>query len=372
MKALSNGLPKEWIDKTSNFVTGDWTLPLFMPRKKPSQLILWSILALSILIILSANNWLFLWVAIEINLLTFVPLLLRNKDRNQTEGSIKYFLPQAVGSALILIYAITSYSPRLLILPELPRLCLLVGLFIKIGMPPLHFWIPQVIERTSWTNCILLSTLQKVGPIAILILRLSHISYLTLTPILILSALLGSIGGLNQIKLRSMLAFSSMSHISWILLAALISPVISTIYFLCYILISLSIMLTIHQTKTKTYKSILSLRKTDNLIQWPTLLMLLSLGGLPPTFGFFPKWLVIENLARALIITTTILILRRALINLFFYLRLSFNFIANNQTHTQNVLTLPTTAITLVLTLLPSVPFIRFLIIYAMNLFNKP
>jgi NADH-ubiquinone oxidoreductase chain 2 len=97
-------------------------------------------------------------------------------------------------------------------------------LLLKVGAAPFHFWFPGVAEGLSWDNLVVLITWQKAAPF-ILINYTVGTSFLITTSI-ILSSLVGAVGGFNQVSLRKIIAFSSINHIAWMLGAFLVSEVL--------------------------------------------------------------------------------------------------------------------------------------------------
>lgn len=92
------------------------------------------------------------------------------------------------------------------------------GLLFKMGAAPVHFWVPTVIQGLSWGNCILLITVQKIAPMGIMVISPDTLIIQDLlTGASILSGILGGVGGLNQVLLRKILAYSSIRHIGWLL-----------------------------------------------------------------------------------------------------------------------------------------------------------
>lgn len=144
-----------------------------------------------------------IWIALELNIISFIPLLTHSSWLQETEAGIKYLLFQAMGSAFILLSAV---NPALSILTTL-------GLLVKLGAAPFHFWFPSVISRISWTAAILLLTWQKIAPIRILITSSIEFGSSSLPLLGALGALIGGLGGLAQSRLRPMLAYSSVGHI---------------------------------------------------------------------------------------------------------------------------------------------------------------
>jgi len=139
----------------------------------------------------------------------------------------------------------------------------------------------------------------------------------------IVSVFVGGWGGLNQIRIRKILAYSSISHLGWIIAALFFVPSISLTLFILYILTKTMIFLLCHKKKLY-YLS--KLRKTKIIPFTSSLfsITLLSLGGLPPLSGFInkliPSIIFIKNLKGFI----APLFLFRSLISLYFYLRIVF------------------------------------------------
>ena len=102
-------------------------------------------------------------------------------------------------------------------------------LLLKSGAAPLHWWFPGVMEGLRWENCALLIRVQKAAPL-MLISYLIEISAFTLI-IILLSAIVGSIGGLNQTSIRKTLTYSTINHTGWILIALATSENLWLVYF---------------------------------------------------------------------------------------------------------------------------------------------
>lgn len=136
---------------------------------------------------------------------------------------------------------------------------------------------------------------------------------------------MGSLGGLNQSSIRKLIAYSSINHLAWILAAIQNNEFIWIIYFFFYSFISLSLIIFFLKYSIFWINQIftqLNLKKINKLIIF---LPLLSLGGLPPFLGFFPKWLVIENLLINNFFLILFFLIFFSLITLFYYIRISFS-----------------------------------------------
>lgn len=87
-----------------------------------------------------------------------------------------------------------------------------IALGLKIGLAPLHIWLPEVLQGLDLTTGLIISTWQKLAPFAILAQLSAHASPI-LIAIGLLSTLVGGWGGLNQTQLRKILAYSSIAHL---------------------------------------------------------------------------------------------------------------------------------------------------------------
>lgn len=153
----------------------------------------------------------------EINILSFIPLIKSVKDNYEfrvVECSVKYFISQAIGSGVFLLGYILILIKYLRLFTE--GLCLtliLVSLLIKVGAAPFHFWFPIVIKGLCWASCGILMIFQKIIPLVIISCTLDGGLYIYLLIFCIVGSLVGGVGGLNQINLRFLLAYSSIGHI---------------------------------------------------------------------------------------------------------------------------------------------------------------
>jgi len=242
---------------------------------------------------ISRCNWIFLWISMELNLLSFIPIIIIFKGNQETEASIKYFLAQAFGSGLLLLSRVSLWF-----FSRIGRnfmvVVLLISLILKLGMAPCHSWYPSVIISISWVGCFILSSWQKLGPLVILAFYTNFTSMVCF--ISAINALIGGIIGINQVNFRRILAYSSITHIGWMVsLSALGFRIITIIYFIIYSILIVPIFLLFH------IYSIRSRKNLNNILRLPFMkviipLLLISLGGLPPLTGFAPKWIVISTI----------------------------------------------------------------------------
>lgn len=196
------------------------------------------------------------------------------------------------------------------------------ALIIKRGISPFHFWFPNVIEGFNWINNIILITWQKIAPIILLSFCINFYFFIFA---IFCSIFIGSIGGLNQTSLRKLIAYSSINHLGWIIAGIINNENIWKIYFLFYCFLSISIVFLFHNLKIFNINQVFSLFNFKNLEKIIVFIPLLSLGGLPPFLGFFPKWITIEIIISFNYFFILIFILNFTLVTLYFYLRISYS-----------------------------------------------
>nr|AYR05289.1 NADH dehydrogenase subunit 2 [Coleoptera sp. ACP-2013] len=274
------------------------------------------------LITISSYSWMSMWIGLEINLLSIIPLLKSPNNLFPAEAAFKYFITQSMASTIFIFSMIMNFNLMEQIngFTEISNIIFLMSIFIKLGAAPFHAWFPEVLEGLSWIKSLLMLTWQKVAPM-IIILQNFKLNFFMIS-IILLSALIGSILGLNQISMRKIMAYSSINHISWMISSMISTKMIWMIYFLIYSLISISIILTLNSNKIYYLHQINNF-KYNKILNLLLMLNFLSLGGLPPFLGFFPKWLTI-NFLLGNNFMIAILLIMFTLMSLFVYTRILF------------------------------------------------
>lgn len=262
-----------------------------------------STLFLSTVITIIANQWTLIWLFLELNIISFIPIIRATRWNQEQEACLKYLLFQALGSSLLLL---STISTSLFFL-------ITVALIIKLGIAPFHAWFPSVMKRISWIPSTLLITWQKIAPMSLIIFSIRGPQFYTV--IGVLGALVGGVGGINQTHLRPLLAYSSIGHIGWIAARITASQFTSAFYLLTYIVITAAIIVSATITNTFLIKS--SKKPFHAFIYFILALLLLSLSGIPPLAGFVPKIIVILRLKSIIVLMALII---GSLINLYYYL----------------------------------------------------
>nr|APT41503.1 NADH dehydrogenase subunit 2 [Nyssomyia flaviscutellata] len=294
----------------------------------PSKILFFMTLILGILISISSNSWLGIWMGLEINLLSFIPLMMDEMNIYSSEASLKYFLIQAMASALLLfsILLFLTYNNLTFSLWNfsfLSKMMLMnTALLIKMGAAPFHFWFPSVINCLSWFNSWVLMTIQKIAPFILIFYSFNiFINFISL----VLCLFFGAIGGLNQTSLRKIMAYSSINHISWMLCSMYFSKSLWLNYFLFYIFLTTSIIKMFYFFNIFFINQIYLYFNNNLMMKFSLFILLLSLGGLPPFIGFFPKWLVIQYLLFNQFYFIILIMVILTLFTLYFYLQITYS-----------------------------------------------
>nr|AML26159.1 NADH dehydrogenase subunit 2 [Scolytinae sp. BMNH 1274286] len=290
------------------------------------KMLFFGTLALGTIMAISSLSWFYAWVGLEINLLSFIPLMKTPNNKFSSESISKYFMTQAMAS-FILLFSMVFFATLKdfnFELNNLTSIFMSSAIFMKMGAAPLHFWFPEVASGISWNSNLILLTWQKIAPMIIM-------SYLILMPgimimFIISSSIVGSVIGLNQTCLRKILAYSSINHISWMLSAMLCSINTWLIYFLIYSMLNYVIIHSLKLWKIWFIPQFNKIKNTPEKIIF--MLNFFSLGGLPPFTGFVPKWITISQLSNNNMFTLMTILISFTLITLFFYLRITFSTIS--------------------------------------------
>nr|YP_002640523.1 NADH dehydrogenase subunit 2 [Aspidytes niobe]CAM35443.1 NADH dehydrogenase subunit 2 [Aspidytes niobe] len=284
---------------------------------------------------ISSYSWMGTWMGLEINLLSFIPMMNKINNPFSSESSIKYFLIQALASSIFLFSIIIMMINNNLIsqtmyINQFLMMSINSALLMKMGAAPFHFWFPEIIEGMNWFNTMILMTWQKIAPMMLLSYTLVSMNYIIF--IILISTFIGSIGGLNQISLRKILAYSSINHIGWMISSFLNNELIWIMYFLIYSFITITLTMMFNNFNIFYLKQMFLLLNNNSTIKFSMMMNLLSLGGLPPFFGFMPKWIIIQYLSNNYMYLMIFMIMM-TLITLFFYLRITYSsiIISNNK-----------------------------------------
>nr|YP_009937359.1 NADH dehydrogenase subunit 2 [Trigonopterus tanimbarensis]QNT26830.1 NADH dehydrogenase subunit 2 [Trigonopterus tanimbarensis] len=289
------------------------------------KILFFNLLVFSTLICISALSWMTAWLGLEMNLLSIIPLMKTYTNKNSAEAAIKYFIVQAMASA-ILMFSIMIFSSlnffnlKFLYMPSMIMNATLLG---KMGAAPFHIWFPEVISGLAWNIVIIILTWQKIAPFILLSYCISSSTFLSIT--IILSSLIGGLQGLNQVCTRKILAYSSINHMGWMISTLLSSLNLWSLYFAIYSLMNFSITMMFHKYSIFYMSQVPKMLSYNKKLKYMFMMNFLSLGGLPPFIGFLPKWITINALMNLKHNFMCFILVSFTLLTLYFYIRISFS-----------------------------------------------
>ena len=286
-------------------------------------LLLFSILGM--LVMISANDLIVLYISIELQSLSLYVLVALRKDSIKgAEAALKYFILGSIASAVILygcsmVYSVVGTTNYELIkqfsdqsfdnlILSLGLVLIISGVAFKLSAAPFHMWTPDVYEGSPTSVTTVLITLPKLAALIVLVnLLLYPFQNQTITwvPILIiisiLSMAIGSISALKQDNLKRLFAFSTIANIGYVMigLASVNDEAIkaSFLYMFIYTLATLGVfsfimILRREDRQLVTVSDIYGISRSKPLLTLSVAILLLSLAGIPPFGGFFGKLFV--------------------------------------------------------------------------------
>nr|AOY39344.1 NADH dehydrogenase subunit 2 [Nosodendron sp. BMNH 840466] len=272
---------------------------------------------------ISSNSWMGVWVGMEINLLSIIPLMNNSKNLMESEASIKYFITQALASTIFLFSIIImsmnfSFNFKMLAM----MLILNSSLLTKMGAAPFHFWFPEIMEGLNWTNNMIMLTWQKITPMIIL---MYNKMFFFLSIIIIISMIISSLMSLNQTSLRKILTYSSINHIGWMMSSFFFLESIWNLYFIIYSIMTINMIIMFKYLNIFYFKQLFYSMNNNFYLKMIFIINFLSLSGLPPFLGFLPKWITIQSMISNKILFLPMIMIMLTLMMMFIYLRITFS-----------------------------------------------
>nr|YP_009180585.1 NADH dehydrogenase subunit 2 [Calameuta idolon]ALM04141.1 NADH dehydrogenase subunit 2 [Calameuta idolon] len=291
-------------------------------------LIFYSMLMLSTMVALSSVSWMVIWMMLEINLMSFIPIMML-KMNNKTNFLFKYFIVQTISSSsfLIMITLLWVSSHNItnnlsMINPMFMNSMISISMILKMGLLPFHLWYVEVMMNLSWMNIFLMSSWQKIMPLMI-------ISYFSDTMIIystvIVSSLVSSIQGMYQMNLRKIFTFSSINQTSWLTINSQMSMHLMIIYMAMYMIISFNILYMFNVNNFSYIHEIYLMNNYSYMMKFFLFTNILSLAGLPPFLGFMMKLISIKYMIFNKLFLISLILIISSLMTLFFYLRLTYS-----------------------------------------------
>lgn len=310
---------------------------------------------LGMMTLVSAGNLLSLYLGLELMALSSYALVAFDRDApKSSEAAIKYFVLGGLTSGVMLygmslVYgasgsldlasiraaAEAGTSPELL---RLGTVLVIAGIAFKFGAAPFHTWLPDVYHGSPSAVTLFVGSLPKVAAFAMAyrlleggLKPLLELWQPILIAIAMLSLSLGNVVALAQSNLKRMLAYSNMLHVGFILIGLASGTAYgyasAMIYTLFYTVAAAGAFGTIVvlSTRGSEAEAIEDYRGLGRHAPWHAFLMMLlmaSLAGFPPLFGFFAKILILKAVLDADLVWVAVFALLFAVVGAFYYLRI--------------------------------------------------
>nr|UZA66679.1 NADH dehydrogenase subunit 2 [Tanystylum sp. JZ-2022] len=263
---------------------------------------------------MSSTSWFTIWITLEMSMMMMIPLMMINPNQQHTESSMKYFLIQAISStSFITLTFLMTFNLNIITINGINTFILFI-IMMKIGMVPFFSWYIEILSKSSNLSMKLIMTIQKILPINIISFFINS-SKMSMT-IIALNALLMPIMGINQILIKKIMIFSSITAMSWMLISSMISLNLFLMFIMIYTNLMTLILDFMNLHKIKTLNQMFNLK---NLIMN---LNIISLAGIPPFSSFILKWILLEMMMKFNMIFLAISMIISSLISMYFYLRM--------------------------------------------------
>jgi len=307
------------------------------------------------MIMVSGQNMLTLYVGLELLSLSLYALVAMDRDNARaTEAAMKYFVLGALASGMLLygmsmIYGMTGslYLADIhnaLMATEKTHSVLILGLvFIvaglafKLGAVPFQMWVPDVYEGSPTAITMLISSVPKLAAFAFVIRLLAQglqtmaVDWQQMLLVMaVLSIIIGNVTAIAQTNLKRMLAYSTISHVGFVLfglMSASINGFASALFYIAsYVLMTLAGFGIILLLSRKGFEAdkLDDLKGLNQRSPWTAFLMLIvmfSMAGVPPTLGFYAKFAVLQAALQAGFLWLVVFAVLMAVIGAFYYLR---------------------------------------------------
>ena len=324
--------------------------------KRPEFAIILLISIVGMLLMISSNDLLSLFMSMELQSLSLYILVSFSRDDfTSSEAGVKYFIIGSLSTCIFLfgtslvyglvgstsfneisIFMSNIYSTPTMLIVGL--IFILVSLSLKISAAPFHMWTPDVYQGAPSIITTLLSTLPKIAAFGVLIRLLVYpfgeiiVDWGKILIILSISSMLiGSLGALRQTDLKRLMAYSTINHIGFILMGLIpgsedgITSI--CIYLIFYITMNLGIFLFIlnmqrDQISVTSIKDLSGLYRSQPLEAGCISIILFSMAGIPPMAGFIGKLIILNIVIDNNLFFLAVIAVLTSVIAAFYYIRL--------------------------------------------------
>nr|QYC96595.1 NADH dehydrogenase subunit 2 [Falcolipeurus suturalis] len=264
--------------------------------------VLWSMISASCSSLYTA------WICLEINSYVFVPIFLYNKwDQLPMKVSIwKYFVIQSLSSVLFVLCVVLPCDSLSNIISPVSTF-VWIAMFYKMGVPPFQGWLLEVCERSSWVNFYILNVVQKLPPLVVMMAfdKANLVAFLFLWTLFFMYFSVKS--SYYYPSSRQFFVYSSIMNLGWMVYAIFVGKFLTFLIFFVYSYLMFAVLLRMGTKENLDFGGLFG-NNPDR--RFSMFILVMSLMGMPPLLGFFPKVLTLiqgDILVFGFIIVCTIL-----------------------------------------------------------------
>jgi|TARA_B110000259_G_C14024409_1_gene404152 NADH-quinone oxidoreductase subunit N len=306
-------------------------------------------------VMVSAHHFLTLYLGLELMSLCLYAMVAMHRDsKTATEAAMKYFILGALASGMLLygmsiVYGATGSLALSTIASAIQvgdlnntvlsfgLVFIVIGVAFKLGAVPFHMWLPDVYEGAPTAMTLFIATTPKLAAFAMMIrLLVEGLGELQpywqdmLIMLAVLSITLGNVVAIAQTNLKRMLAYSTISHVGFILLGVISGTgsgyAGSLFYALTYTLMTLAafgiiILMSRRGFEAEEIDDYKGLSKKQPWYALMTLIVMFSMAGIPPLVGFYAKLAVIKSIVDVGLLSVAVWVVLMSVIGAFYYLR---------------------------------------------------
>ena len=310
---------------------------------------------LGIMVMISAHSMLTMYLGLELMSLSLYALVAFNRDSaTAAESAMKYFVLGAIASGTLLygislLYGVTgtvqfsalaaafSGTQAAPLPAALGLVFIVVGVAFKFGAVPFHMWLPDVYEGAPVPVTLFIGSVPKLGAFAmtwrVLVEALGPMYsswHAMLVVLSVLSLLIGNIVAIAQTNLKRMLAYSTISHVGFILMGFIAGTedgIEAAMYYtMAYVLMAAAafgmiIVLSRRGFEAERIEDFRGLNQRSPWFAWMMLFVMASMAGVPPLIGFYAKLAVLSAVIDAGLLWLAIFGVVLAVVGAFYYLR---------------------------------------------------
>ena len=333
---------------------------------------------LGMMLMISSKNLMMMYLAIELQSLSlYVVASIKRNSLESAESGVKYFILGALSSGILLygfslVYGFTgqtNFDGIYISLSQLDKLpiglvfglvFILVGLAFKVSAVPFHMWTPDVYEGAPTSITAFFAIVPKLAAIALIFrfcLEPFNNFYFEWTQVIfflsLASMFLGAVAAIAQKSIKRLLAYSSIGHVGYVLIALVAASDqgirSASIYMFIYLIMNISVFAILLSLKksdkyVEKINELSGLSKTNPVVSASLAIIMLSMAGIPPFIGFFGKFYVFIEAIESQQYILAILRVLASVISASYYLRIikvmyfdeaiegeNFDFTINNQ-----------------------------------------